>query len=33
VYTVVFDSRELWGPTADSFSVTIELFEAYLEAA
>lgn len=33
VYTVVFDSHELWGPTAEPFNVTIELFETYLEAA
>jgi nitrile hydratase beta subunit len=33
VYSVRFDSRELWGPDADSFSVTAELYESYLEAA
>lgn len=32
VYSVRFDSRELWGQDADSFAVTAELFEDYLEA-
>jgi nitrile hydratase len=33
VYTVSFDSRELWGDDAESFRLTIELFETYLEKA
>jgi nitrile hydratase len=33
VYTVRFGSRELWGPDADSFDLTIELYEPYLEPA
>jgi nitrile hydratase len=33
VYTVRFDSHELWGPAADRFTLTIELFESYLEPA
>jgi nitrile hydratase subunit beta len=34
LYTVVFDSRELWGETADpTIKVSIEAFEPYLEAA
>lgn len=31
VYTVTFDSHELWGAEADSFAVTLEMFESYLE--
>jgi nitrile hydratase subunit beta len=33
VYTVRFDSRELWGSDADAepFAVTLELYESYLE--
>lgn len=31
VYTVRFDSRELWGADAEDFTLTIELFESYLE--
>lgn len=31
VYTVGFDSRELWGADAEPFTLTIELFESYLE--
>lgn len=31
VYTVRFHSHELWGSEADSFVLTIELFESYLE--
>jgi nitrile hydratase subunit beta len=31
VYTVRFDSRELWGADAEPFVVTDELFESYLE--
>jgi len=34
VYTVVFDSRELWGDSADpTLKVSIEAFEPYLEPA
>nr|WP_298799840.1 nitrile hydratase subunit beta [Pseudonocardia sp. 73-21] len=33
VYTVRFDSRELWGPDAETFALTIELFDSYLEPA
>ena len=33
VYTVRFDSRELWGADAEPFTVTIELFDSYLEPA
>jgi nitrile hydratase subunit beta len=31
VYSVRFDSHELWGADAESFVVTIELYESYLE--
>jgi nitrile hydratase subunit beta len=31
VYTVRFDSRELWGSDADPFAVTVEMYESYLE--
>ncbi|HWR46902.1 MAG TPA: nitrile hydratase subunit beta [Pseudonocardiaceae bacterium] len=31
VYTVRFDSRELWGSDAEPFEVTAELYESYLE--
>lgn len=31
VYSVRFDSRELWGADAEPFSVTAELYESYLE--
>lgn len=31
VYSVRFDSRELWGADAEPFAVTVELFESYLE--
>ncbi len=31
VYTVRFESRELWGADAESFGVTAEMFESYLE--
>jgi nitrile hydratase len=31
VYTVRFDSRELWGADTEPFTVTDELFESYLE--
>lgn len=30
-YAVEFDSRELWGPDAESFRLSIDLFEPYLE--
>lgn len=33
VYSVRFDSRELWGEDAEDFDLTIELFESYLETA
>jgi nitrile hydratase len=33
VYTVQFDSRELWGDDAEAFTLTIEMFESYLEKA
>jgi nitrile hydratase subunit beta len=32
VYTVRFDSRELWGADAEPFALTVELYESYLEA-
>ncbi|MEV6862732.1 SH3-like domain-containing protein [Streptosporangium subroseum] len=31
VYSVRFDSRELWGADAEPFALTVELFESYLE--
>ena len=31
VYSVRFDSRELWGPGAEPFAITADLFESYLE--
>jgi nitrile hydratase len=31
VYTVAFDSHDLWGPDAEPFTLTIEMFESYLE--
>lgn len=31
VYTVRFDSHELWGDDAEPFALTIEMFESYLE--
>jgi nitrile hydratase beta subunit len=31
VYTVRFDSRELWGPDTEPFALTVELYESYLE--
>ncbi len=31
VYTVRFDSRELWGAGAEPFELTVELFDSYLE--
>jgi nitrile hydratase subunit beta len=33
VYSVEFDSAELWGPDAEPFSLTVDLFESYLEKA
>jgi nitrile hydratase subunit beta len=32
-YTVDFDSRELWGPGAEPFRLSIDLYEPYLEPA
>ncbi len=32
-YSVEFDSRELWGPDAEPFRLSIDLFEPYLEPA
>ena len=32
VYTVEFDSTELWGPDAEASKLRIDLFESYLEA-
>ncbi|MFF7751296.1 nitrile hydratase subunit beta [Streptomyces sp. NPDC007971] len=31
VYSVRFDSRELWGPGAEPFGLTVEMYESYLE--
>ncbi|MFF5143248.1 nitrile hydratase subunit beta [Streptomyces sp. NPDC013157] len=33
VYSVRFDSRELWGADAEPFALTVEMYESYLEAA
>lgn len=33
VYSVEFSSQELWGADAEPFSLTVDLFESYLEAA
>jgi nitrile hydratase subunit beta len=33
VYTVRFDSHELWGTNAETFTLTIEMFESYLMSA
>jgi nitrile hydratase subunit beta len=34
LYTVVFESRELWGPDADpTIKISIDAFEPYLEPA
>lgn len=33
VYSVRFDSRELWGPDSEPFQLNIDLYESYLEAA
>jgi nitrile hydratase subunit beta len=32
VYSVRFDSHELWGPDAEEFTLNIDLWESYLEA-
>jgi nitrile hydratase len=32
VYSVRFDSRDLWGAEVEPFKVTVEMFESYLEA-
>ncbi|MGW4566304.1 nitrile hydratase subunit beta [Streptomyces sp. NPDC004561] len=31
VYSVRFDSRELWGADADRFALTVDMYESYLE--
>ena len=31
VYSVAFEGRELWGTDSESFSLTTDLFESYLE--
>ncbi|MFJ3306367.1 nitrile hydratase subunit beta [Streptomyces sp. NPDC086549] len=33
VYSVRFDSRELWGADAEAFALTVEMYESYLETA
>jgi nitrile hydratase len=33
VYSVAFDSHELWGEDAEPFTLNIDLWESYLEAA
>jgi nitrile hydratase subunit beta len=33
VYSVRFDSHELWGKDAGPFTLTLEMFESYLEKA
>ena len=34
LYTVVFDSREIWGPDADpTLKISIDAFEPYLDPA
>lgn len=33
VYAVAFDSRELWGPDAEAFTLTADLYDSYLEPA
>jgi nitrile hydratase beta subunit len=33
VYSVRFDSHELWGADAETFELTIEMFDSYLESA
>ncbi|MER6980819.1 SH3-like domain-containing protein, partial [Streptomyces carpinensis] len=32
VYSVRFDSHELWGSDAESFTLTVEMYESYLES-
>ncbi|MER7839374.1 nitrile hydratase subunit beta [Streptomyces sp. NPDC096040] len=32
VYSVQFDSRELWGADTEPFTITVEMYESYLEA-
>lgn len=32
VYAVTFESRELWGPDAEEFLLTADLFECYLDS-
>jgi len=32
VYTVSFDSSELWGPEAEPCTISLDLYESYLEA-
>ena len=33
VYTVEFEARELWGADSESFTLSIDCFESYLEVA
>lgn len=33
VYAVQFDSREVWGPDAEPFTITADMFDTYLEPA
>ncbi len=33
VYTVAFDSHELWGPEGESFTLNFDAYESYLEEA
>ena len=33
VYSVDFDSHDLWGPDGEQFSLTIDLYESYVEAS
>ncbi|GAA3767897.1 nitrile hydratase subunit beta [Streptomyces chiangmaiensis] len=33
VYSVRFDSHELWGTDAEPFALTVDMYESYLEAA
>ncbi|MFK4145123.1 nitrile hydratase subunit beta [Streptomyces sp. NPDC004065] len=33
VYSVRFDSRELWGTESEPFALTVEMYESYLETA
>lgn len=32
-YQVTFDSHDLWGPDAETFELTLDLYEPYLESA